>query len=135
MSSMLITILHVTVSGCRAIYFFNFNFFKDFLLLFYYSCLNFPPLPSPTLHTPCSHSQFPHCCPCPWVIHTCSLASPFPFSPPLSTTPPLWSLSVCSMFPCLWFYFVHQFILFIRFPLQVRSYGICLLPTSLFHLA
>ena len=26
------------------------------------------------------------------------------------------------MYPCLWFYFVHQFILFIRFHLSVRSY-------------
>ena len=25
-----------------------------------------------------SHSHSPPCCPCPWVIHTCSLTSPFP---------------------------------------------------------
>ena len=25
----------------------------------------------PSFHpNPCSHSQFPHCCPCPWVIYT-----------------------------------------------------------------
>ena len=34
-------------------------------------------------------------------------------SPPNS--PPLWQLSVCFMYPCLSFYFVHQLILFIRF--------------------
>lgn len=59
---------------------------KSFLflcfLLFYYSCHNFPLSfcrPSP----PLSHSHsLPHC-PCPTVIHTCSLTSPFPF-PPLS---------------------------------------------------
>ena len=28
--------------------------------------------------------------------------------------PPLWQLSVCSMYPCLYFYFVCHFILFIR---------------------
>ena len=39
----------------------------------------FPPLPSsshPTL-------PLPHCCPCPWVIHTCSSSSPFAFFPPV----------------------------------------------------
>ena len=34
-----------------------------------------PPLPSP----PPAPRQSPHCCPCPWVIHTCSLVSPFLF--------------------------------------------------------
>ena len=72
------------------------------------------------------HSQSPHCCPCLWVIHTCSLSSPFLFFPLLSPSFPLWSLLVCSMFPCRWFYFAHQFILFISSLLQVRSYGICL---------
>ena len=61
-----------------------------FLLLFYYSCPNFPPLPSSAQSiypTPNSHSQSPHHCPCPWVIHTCSLSSPFPFFPSLSPAP------------------------------------------------
>ena len=30
---------------------------------------------------------------------------------------PLWLLAVCSLFPCLWLYFVHLFVLFIRFLL------------------
>ena len=45
---------------------------------------------------------------------------------------PLWSLSVCSKFPSLWFYFARLFVLLIRFHLQVRSYGICLLPPAYF---
>ena len=74
-----------------------------FLIFYWYYIVVvpiFPPWPSsaqPSFH---SHSQSPHCCPCPWVIHTCSLSSSFPFFPPLSPClPPLWSLSVCSMFP------------------------------------
>ena len=36
---------------------------------------------------PGSHSQSPHYCPCPWVIHTSSLTSPFSFFPTLSPLP------------------------------------------------
>ena len=106
-------------------------------ILFFFYCysiivLIFPPCPSPTSPTPCSHSQ--------------SLLLSVPMSPlymflglPLSIFPPLtsshWSLPVCSLFPCLWFYFAHLFVLLIRFHLQVRSYGICLIPPVLFHLA
>ena len=48
----------------------------------YYGCLIFSPfdLPPPNSH---SHSKFPHCCPCPWNIHTCSFTTPFPFFPPV----------------------------------------------------
>lgn len=35
----------------------SFILFHYFLLLFYYSLYNFPPLPSFPHHTPCSHSQ------------------------------------------------------------------------------
>ena len=90
----------------------------------------FPPLPSSSQPTLVSHSQSPHPCPCPWVIHTCSLT--VESLPLLSTIMPLlpflWPLSVCSMFPCLGFYFARQFILFIRLLLQVRSYGIGKMP-------
>ena len=50
-----------------------------------------------------------HCCLCPWATNICSLANlfavlyPYPL-PPFS----LWQLSVCSMYPCLWFCFVHS---------------------------
>ena len=45
-------------------------------------------------------------------------------SPVIPLSPPLCSLPVCSLFPCLWFYFGSLFVLLIRFHLQVRSYGI-----------
>ena len=47
----------------------------------------FPPLPSSTHLIPHFHSQFPHCCPCPQAIHTCSLSIPFPLFPPLTPSP------------------------------------------------
>ena len=37
------------------------------------------------------------------------------FFPVLPNTPSLWDLSVCSLCPCPWFYFICQFVLFIRF--------------------
>ena len=55
-----------------------FKFLFTFLLWLYYSGPNFSlfVLLCPT--QPHSHRQSPHCCPCPWVICTCSLSSPFP---------------------------------------------------------
>ena len=50
-----------------------------FCCLCYYSCPKF--FLSVPLHTgPPAHSlrQPPHCCPCPWGLHVCSLATPFP---------------------------------------------------------
>ena len=68
-----------------------------------------PSLPIPPSH---SHSQFPHYCPCPWVIHTCSLTSSLPFFPPLSSfsLPP----GHCQSVPC---FHTCGSILFIRFLL------------------
>ena len=72
------------------------------------------PLPSSTQPSPSSHGQPPHCCPCPWVIHTCFLTDTFPsfhhYSFPLSP------LAVVSLFPvsmslvifCLLVNFFHQ---------------------------
>ena len=40
-------------------------------------------------------------------------------SPVILLHPPPWLLSVCSLFPCLWFYFACLFVLFTRFHLQV----------------
>ena len=63
-----------------------------------------------------------------WLIPSPSFnQSPLPLT--------LLKLSVCSTFLCLCFYFSHQFILLIRFHMQVRSHGICLSLTGLFHLA
>ena len=117
----------------------SFSFCISFLIIFYYYFIIvsqfFPRVPPPPTH----HLIFtvnPHA-----VVHVCELfihvrcLIPSPSfrdcSPPL----PPGSLAVCSMFPCLWLYFVCQFILFIRFHLQVRTYGIFLSPTGLFHLA
>ena len=53
----------------------------------------FPPLLSPALPRPTSHTQFP---PTPmWVFYTCSLTWPFPFFPQLSCSPsPLVTVSL-----------------------------------------
>ena len=65
-------------------------------------------------------------------IHVPLLDSPL-LSPVIPFPPPLWSLSVCSLFPSLCFYFAHLFVLLIRFHLQVRSHGISLsLPGSFY---
>ena len=62
---------------------------------------------------------FPKCSPCPthyivnpycpWLLYSCSLTWQFPFFLPLCPSPPLWSLSVFSLFPCFWFYFSPLF--------------------------
>ena len=90
---------------------------------FFYCCamtvvLIIPPLLSSALPAPTSHIQsyHPHCL-CPWVLYmfldfTLPLLSPLIILPPL-----LWSLSVCSLFPCLWFYLAHLFVLLISLQL------------------
>ena len=57
------------------------------------------------------------------------------FSSITPLSPPLWLLSVCSLFQCLWLYFAGFFVLLIRFHLKARSCGICLSLPGLFHLA
>ena len=77
---------------------------KPFYCLFYYSCLNFFPLPpstQPTIYALSVHSvvrahgSFTHVL---WLT-----------PPPFFCHPPLLLLqrSVCTMFPCLWFCFAH----------------------------
>ena len=51
---------------------------------------------------------------CPWVPHSCSFTSLSLLSHVISLSPPLWLLSVCCQFQCLWLYFVCQFILLIK---------------------
>ena len=92
-----------------------FLLFLLFLLLFMYSHLHFPattfPYNSPSLPT---HNPFPvWLCPC--VLYTCSLTALSLFTPVFTLSPPLWLLSVCSLFPSLWFYFACLFVLLIRF--------------------
>ena len=67
------------------------QFKKIFYCLCYYSCPNFSPFAFLCPASP--HSQYPHRCPCPWVIHTCSLTSPFPS---LDQSPPPQSPDHCT---------------------------------------
>ena len=72
----------------------------------------FPSLPSSTQPTPYSHSQTPHHCPCPRVIYTCSLSSPFPFFPPFPCPLPLAAVSplhvsMSLVLFCLLVYCIH----------------------------
>ena len=90
-----------------------------FFFLYLFTLLQFsqffPLCHPPPKPTPNFHSQFPHCCPCLWVIHTCSFSNPFPFSLSTILTLPH-PLSVVSLFPistslvlfCLLVYFVHH---------------------------
>ena len=68
------------------------------------------------------------------VLYNCSY-KPFPLFPCNLPHSPLWSLSACFHFQCVCLYFAFLFILLIRFLLKVRSYGVCLSPPGLFHLA
>ena len=88
--------------------------FQSFLLLFYYICPNFSPFALLCPSHPHSHSQIPHYCPYPSFIDVlCLVYSLISIIILLPST--LWSLSICSVFPCLWFYFdnyfVHQILL------------------------
>ena len=90
-----------------------------FFLLFNSSCPHYRPpitLPHPT-QPHLWHSIPTPSCLYPWVLYTCSWMN-LPFLFPIILFPhPLWLLSVCSLFPCLWFYFSHLFVLLIRFHL------------------
>ena len=78
-------------------------------------------------------SFFAHLYPIPPNSHSQSPPSSMPmsplfmflslFPPPLSVSPPV-TVSP-SLFPSLWLHSAHLLILFIRFHLQVRYYGIC----------
>ena len=84
---------------------------SNFLLLFKYSCLRFPTITF-------AHLIHPYIPPsillpplvCPWLLHTCSLTSLPLLSPIIPLLPPLWVLSGCSVFQCLWLYFACLFV-------------------------
>ena len=88
-----------------------------FLLLCYHSCPSFSFSALLLLaHSP--HSQSPHHCPCPWVIHTCSFTSPFSFFPPLFPSPfPRPAVSLFYVFMSLLLFCLLVYILSIRFLL------------------
>ena len=83
-----------------------------------------PPLhPNPTSHP---ESYLPLAfllCPLYMFLDNSSPSFPVPL---LSSPPPLWLLSLCYLFQCLWLYFTSLFVLMMRLHLEVRSYGICL---------
>ena len=54
---------------------------------------------------------------CPWALYTWSLMTLSLLSPLITFPPPLWLLSVCSVFQCLWLYFACLSVLLIRFHL------------------
>ena len=99
--------------------------------LFPFSHHHFPPPYPPLLTTLNPHPLWLG----PWVLYTCSLMNLLLLSPINPIPLPLWLLSVCSLFQCLWLYFACLLVLLIRFYLKVRSYGICLVPSGLIHLA
>ena len=83
-----------------------------FLLLFEYSCLHFPPPTfTPTLFIPASYPRTYPLWLFPCVLHTCSLMTPT-LSPITPLPSPLWLLSGCSLFQCLWLYFACLYILY-----------------------
>ena len=114
------------------------NFFP--VTFFFYYCSStvvsiFTPALLPASPIPTSDPQTYCLWLCPCVLYTCSLMDLPLFSSIIPLPPPLWLLSVCSLFQCFWLYFVCLFVLLIRFHLQVRSCGICISPPDLFQLA
>ena len=85
----------------------------------------FPPLLTPTAAIPTSHPRsYPSLALSMGPLYM-FLDGPFFFFPHYPLPPPLWLLSVCSVFKCLWLYFACLLVLLIRLQLKVRSYGIC----------
>ena len=88
--------------------------FLSFLIIFSVILLQLPNL-SPFALLLTSHTSaptvIPHCCPCPWVIHTCSLFCSFSCLPALSPSPfPFDHFQSCSH-ACgsiLLVYFIYQ---------------------------
>ena len=96
-----------------------FFFFLNFLL-FSYSCpAFFPMFFSAISPPPHSKSPLPLSVPMSPLFEFLGLSLPL-LSPVIPRLPPLWSLSVCSLFPSLWFYFANLFVLLIWFHLQLR---------------
>ena len=77
-----------------------------------FSCHHFPPPPTPTPHNQSCPSLTLSMVTLYMFFDNLSLSYPH-YSPP----PPLWLLSVYSLFQCLWLYFACFFILLSRFHL------------------
>ena len=107
---------NVTLNSLSFIFIFSKTCILYFIVVVLLQLFQFSPFALPC-STHLSHSQSPRFCSCPWVLYTCLLIRPFPFFAVNPLPPPLWSLSVCSLFSCLRFYVAHLFVLFIRFLL------------------
>ena len=94
-------------------------FFYQFIFIVYAITVvsAFPPF----LHLhPAPSSPLPKSIPisffCPWVVHKCSLVDPSTIFHPFPTPcPSFQQLSVCFMYISFCLYFIHSFIVFIRF--------------------
>ena len=107
-----------------------FSFLFIFIVQVQFSAFSLHPCPKLQPSLPPSHFHpLPHYCPC--VLYNCSWKH-FTLFPWNSLPSPLWSLSACSQFQCLWLYFACLFVLLTRFLLKVRLYGIFLSPTAYF---
>ena len=124
----------------------TFLFFMFSIFLFFYYFYLFIAVQILLSTFSCHHYPQPHSCPPPTLNPFPTLTLPMGplymfldqlplLYPIILLLPPLWLLSVCFLFQCLWLYFVCLFVLVIRFHLKVRSYGICVSPPGLFHLA
>ena len=83
----------------------------NILLFMLLQLLQFPPFPLYPAYLLLPQS-IPKCCPYPWVIHICSLTSPFTFFYLVSTSPltavSLLHVSMLLVLFCLLVYFAHQ---------------------------
>ena len=113
-----------------------YSFFFHFVVFYWCSstlvCLSPSPLLPSHPHLSCLTRPNLDLCMCPLYLF---LKTVHHFPPFICPPCPLWLLTVCSSFQCLWLYFACLFVLLIRSHLKVRSYGICLSPPGLFHLA
>ena len=109
-------LLFISIQSPLGSSFSGFFLFVCFLLLCNYSCPHFPPITLPILPTPTSHIQLSpiplSSSMGPLYMFLDDLLPSFSYYPP-----PLWLLSICSLFPCFWLYFAHSFVLLIRFHL------------------
>ena len=75
------------------------KFFSCSVFLYFYCWHLHTDVPISPHPLPPSLWPSPHSCLCLRVMHICSLTNPFTLFHPVTLPPPLWQLSVCSMYP------------------------------------